>query len=253
MEIKQSGGFLLSLVRDVANGRMLPAAMQRPYVWSKGDVEALCDSVMTGFPIGGFTMWAPGAKADLKTVSKGRLGPIVAAQENANAYNPMYLLLDGQNRLATIAWMIAGADGQTVDNPSPEEQETWLGDETLVLDYETRSLRFVPKSEAEVGLRLPGWMAVSMATQELSGRANRLTFDLFYNVWTPTFGKEKAEEFLNFWDRTRDKFKDARTAETVIEDATPEEALNAFLRICKVGVPMSEEDFKRATNWKLGS
>jgi hypothetical protein len=233
---------------------MLPAAMQRPYVWTKGDVEALCDSVMTGFPIGGFTMWAPGEKADLKKVSKGRLGPIgPAAQQNVNAFNPMCLLLDGQNRLATIAWMIASADGLMVVDPSPEEKETWLGDETLVLDYETRSLRFVPKSEAEVGLRLPGWMAVSMASHELNSRANKLTRDLCYDVWIPVYGEEKAYDFLKFWDHARDKFKDARTAETVIEDATPEEALNAFLRICKVGVPMSEDDFKRATNWNMES
>ena len=39
---------------------------------------------------------------------------------------------------------------------------------------------------------------------------------------------------------------------TFIEDATPEDARRAFLRICKAGVPMSEADFNSAMKWDPG-
>jgi hypothetical protein len=36
---------------------------------------------------------------------------------------------------------------------------------------------------------------------------------------------------------------------TTISDATADEAKYAFLRICRVGVPMSEADFDQAVAW----
>lgn len=47
--------------------------------------------------------------------------------------------------------------------------------------------------------------------------------------------------------------REARTVETLIQNATAEEARHAFLRICRVGVPMSQEDFDRAVGWTADS
>lgn len=78
MQITQSSGFLFDLLREVRSGTLLPAAFQRPYVWSKQDVEALCDSVLTGFPIGGFLVWEPGTLGDVSQLGRSRLGPVAA-------------------------------------------------------------------------------------------------------------------------------------------------------------------------------
>jgi len=250
MEVKQSQSFLMSLVADVAAGRMLPAAMQRPYVWSKHDVEALCDSIVSGFPIGAFLMWAPGNHADLAKLSKGRLGPIAPAPESAvNAFHPYCLLLDGQNRLATFAWMMRRDDAPVPFPVSEAERETWLGDACLVLDFETRSVRFVPKAEATVGLRLPAWTLMSAASTEMHHEANFYVRQLWQHEWPKRFSNDQVDDFFELWDQVRARFAGARTAETVIADATPAEARHAFLRICRVGVPMSQEDFDRAIGW----
>lgn len=248
MKIRQSSGFLLPLLKDIAAGVMLPAGMQRPYVWQKSDVEALCDSILSGFPIGSFLMWAPGGKADLASLARGRLGPIEAAGA-AQRYS--YLLLDGQHRLATLAWMMA-SDATVVQDPSPAEASVWLGEERLVVDWGSRSLRFVPRAEAAVGLRLPAWTVVSGSSVEANGKAMQLVRQLTENEWGEQYEMQEIDSFLDFWDRCRDSFKDARTTETVIEDATVDEARHAFLRICRVGVPMDQSDFDRAVSWGAG-
>lgn len=246
MRINQTSNFLVELVREVAGGRMLPAAMQRPYVWSKADVEALCDSIISGFPIGGFLVWAPGRNADLTKLAKARLGPMLPSTEPR--YAPYSLLLDGQNRLATLAWMMAVEQPAELPSPSEAETKTWLTDEKLVCDYATRSIRFVPAAEADVGLRVPAWTVVADSRLETFHDAMRM-FRKNNSRWLQDYTQDEIDTFMEFWDRARDRFRDARTSTTIIEDATAAEARHAFLRICRVGVPMSEEDFNNAVAW----
>lgn len=246
MRVSQTSTFMLSLVREVGAGRMLPAAMQRPYVWLKQDVEALCDSVLCGFPVGSFMAWAPGAKADLTKVAKPRLGPVVPGE--ATQADPYQLLLDGQNRLATLAWMMTKVGQADVSDPSPEEQATWLSGERLVLDNATRSMFFVPAAQADDGLRLPSWTVLADSQLSTFQEGMRLVRNS-NDRWLQTHSQEQINEFLTLWDHARDMFREARTTMTLIEDATVEEARHAFLRICRVGVQMSAEDFDRATTW----
>ena len=245
MKIRQSSSFLVTLLREVSAGRLLPAAMQRPYVWRKTDVEALCDSVLSGFPIGSFLMWAPGTKADLSSLAMGRLGPIESAgKEQPHAHQ----LLDGQNRLATLGWMMADQP-PVLDDLSPAEVETWAGPDRLVLDFDSRSVKFMPAGEAEDRLRLPAWTLVSTSDNDEYHKAMSMIRQLGRGKWAERFSEAEVDAFVDFWDRCRDRFKDARTTETVIEDATAAEARHAFLRICRVGVPLAQEDFDRALGW----
>lgn len=246
MRVRQSSSFLMTLLREVHAGRMLPAGMQRPYVWCKADVEALCDSIISGFPIGAFLMWAPGAKADLALLAKDRLGPIPPASGAASA--PRLLLLDGQNRLATLAWMMQHQTPELADG-SPAELGTWLGPDRLVLDQESHSVKFVHNAQADSGLRLPAWTLVCSSTTDQYHQAMALLRERIEGDWAAQFSKEQVRDFLDFWDECRDAFRDARTTETIIEDATAAEARHAFLRICRVGVPMAQEDFDRAVGW----
>lgn len=251
MEIRQRSSFLVTLVREVASGRMLPAAMQRPYVWRKDDVEALCDSILSGFPIGAFLMWSPGPKADLSQLAKGRLGPLMPASSDAPGYNPYSLLLDGQNRAATLAWMMLREDDELPEltDVSDAERETWLGAEQLVLDWATRSIKFVPKEEVQVGLRMPAWTLLSNSADDARGTANKHWRKLNKEVWPKYASQAEIDDFIALWDTACDRFREARTTETIIEGATADEARHAFVRICRVGVPMAQEDFDRAIGW----
>lgn len=250
MKVTQQSSFLLSLVSEVQKGNILPAAMQRPYVWGPSDVEALCDSILHGFPIGSFLLWAPGAKADLSGLAKGRLGPI--SPETMTGTVATGLLLDGQNRLATMAWMLQNDEQPEGLTPSLEERETWLSGKSLVLDFDSQSVKFVPREEANIGLRLPAWTLLSSVASSRFGSAMQLIRKKQREEWS-AFSDSEADDFIRLWDRCCDKFRDARTTVTVIEEATADEARHAFMRICRVGVPMAQADFDFAVGWQAPS
>ena len=229
--------FLPSLLADVKSGRMMPAAMQRPYQWDRDDVEALCDSIMSGFPVGGMLMWQPEDKADLSKIAKTRLGPISLSHDGGQ-WKTVALLLDGQHRLATLAWLMLDGPAPELDY-SPSEQ-MFLGNKCLVLDLASQSLKFVSHAVAKKSMCLPAWTVMSSVSTEIYQRAMKLLREMDGQ------GREGVEEMADLFGRACDAFGNARVTLTVIVDATPEEAKHAFLRICRTGVPMSETDFDRA-------
>lgn len=245
MRVRQHSPFLSSLLPDVVSGRVLPAGMQRPYVWVKSDVEAFFDSILQGFPVGAFLYWQPNEHAELTRLAKVRLGPIIANQETL-AWSPHQLLLDGQNRLATIAWAFMVEQAPDLQY-SEAEQATWLSGQTLVVDGESRSIVFVDKDEAHIGFRLPAW-TICNANAGVHKRSMQLMREKVSGDWKG-FTQDQIDSFLDFWDTCSQAFQAARVTVTVIEDATQEQARHAFMRICRVGVPMHQEDFDNALQW----
>lgn len=253
MRITQHHSFLVDLLKHVRQGHLVPAAFQRPYVWSAQDVEALCDSVLSGFPLGGFLVWSPPPTMERTTIAGSRLGPIPMRQEPVDAghttVRPIDLLLDGQNRLASFAWM--AADASTLDEArslslSDAERTTWCSGRTLTADALTRTIRFMTDDEACATLSLPARMVVFPQAMAMN-RAIRERDQ----GWQQRFGKTVVDDALQWFDNAAQAFREARVTHTVLDNATPEEARHAFLRICKVGVPMSPEDFDRAIGWIL--
>lgn len=244
MKTNQSACFLFSLMIDAFKGRMMPAAMNREYVWDKHDVETLCDSILRNIPIGSFLLWQPGAKADLRKLSRARLACI----EDSSLDSALGLLLDGQNRLATLIWLSRLDESTELNGLSTRERMTWCAEERLVLDGETGRIIFVPVSEAQKGLRLPAWALTPSLTEEHGKRTKRLVMER-YDQWKDQFDEATIDRFIDLHESACDAFKMARTTVTIIEDATVEEAREIFTRICRVGVQMSQEDFDRAVAW----
>lgn len=246
MRTIQRSCFLGSLLADASSGILMPADMNRPYVWEKEHVEALFDSILKQIPIGGFLLWQPNNKADLSTLSRSRLGPIDKAT-NVQAYAPVCLLLDGQNRLASLLWLAMVNPVFDTAQLSPAEHETWASGSALVFDGATNSVIFVPKNEADEGLRLPAWALMpSVVSQNTTNKLLRSRYD----KWEAHHTDQQIEDFVTRFDDAVNVFREARITVTTIEDATAEEARSIFLRICRVGVQMSQEDFDRAIGWK---
>ncbi|KWU19139.1 DUF262 domain-containing protein [Burkholderia cenocepacia] len=240
MRIEQKAGFLVDFVRDVSRGGLVPAAFQRPYVWRVPDVLALCNSIQEGFPIGSFLLWTPYGKADMTSVGRRRLGPIEVAGDNPHAS----MLLDGQNRLATLAWMMRDETVELPQDLSEAEDEVWGGSQRLVVDLSARSIDFVAKDEAAVGFKLPARVLLDRKVQM------QLTRECWATSWAPLPEAEK-DAGLKWLDEVTNTFYDARVVATSLEHASAAEAKRAFLHICKVGVPMSAADFDAAIAWAL--
>ena len=233
--IATGNAFMWDLVKRVRAGTLIPAAFQRPYVWAREDVEAFWGSLIDGFPLGSVMLWTPHDAYDITKVARGRLGPIQADNDR-----PAGVILDGQNRLATIAWSMWTPDQTLPDALSPQEAATWASGMLLVADGGSETVSFVPAAEAETGLRVP----IGILCQ--FDRYNRYMREHYDRL---DAGGDDLDHVFDWFDHCRNRVQEARLVVTDIQGATPEEAKHAFLRICRVGVPMSEEDFDGAMAW----
>jgi hypothetical protein len=238
MKIQQHSVFLQDLLRQVRNGTLLPASFQRPYVWGQEDVLALVESILRGYPIGGFLLWTPWGKADLSQVGRHRLGPIQASGDAVGTS----LLLDGQNRLATMAWLAQDTSLDLPDDLVGKEQETWGAGERLVVDLALREILFVPEAEVNQGFRMP---TAALLDSRIGNGVIRARWSTLWG----SLSEEEKDAGLVWYESCAYAFREARVVVTDMEGATADEAKDAFLHICKVGVPMSEEDFKKSLAW----
>lgn len=250
MKVVQHSRFISDVLKSVFTGFVAPAGMQRPYVWSKQDVEALFDSILQEFPIGSFLSWMPKRHGELARIGKKNLGPI-ALNSADTAWNPRQLLLDGQNRLATLAWVACKGVYDPNLPYSEAERAVWMSGESLVYDGESQSVRFVPDAEAKVGLRLPAWCLMSLATPEMHREVSKYMRELMDSQFSG-IPEHDLDCLWHDFDCAQRAFQRAKVIDTVIEDATPEEARRAFIRICRAGVPMAQEDFDYAMSWTPG-
>jgi hypothetical protein len=240
MRIPERHDFLGDYVRRAAKGEFGVAGFQRPFRWTKHDVEAFLSSVMDEFPIGSFLTWRlTPEQRSAGPLSKGRIGPIVHDRSVGT------LVLDGQNRLSTIVWA-ARLPEAPVDPETPyskEEIEVWLGDEVLVADVEERRMHFVPSAASKSPKRYP--LGEVMAAVHLNIVR---PMSLLSNMEAVGI----SDSDLNwFFDEIPQFFRAKKTVVAEICDATVEEAFEAFLRICKTGVAISDKDIEAARKWMV--
>jgi len=237
MRIQQNSGFLIDFLRQAGQGELVPAAFQRPYVWSKADVEAFWTSLLRKWPTGSLLIWEPDSSVDMGKVARSRLGPI---QPDGT---PSGVILDGQNRLATFAWSmrLPGSPLPDLDLLSDAERETWANGDILVLDPDAKAARFMPEEQV-YGDRLvmPAGLVIDPASYWPFIRKRVNEANLKDDVVDPA---------INWLETAANALRDARCSAVVIERATPDEALEAFRHIARTGVPMSEQDFEAAMSW----
>lgn len=246
MKITQNARFLSDLVREAKQGVILPAAFQRPYAWGKKEVLDLCESIASGYPLGAFFLWSIPQK-DALAKTKSRLGPIAMRNTDDQFPSQIGVLLDGQNRLATMAWLLLDQSESNQESISAaltgQERLVW-GTESSVIAYDLIEKRFEFTSKAGllVGFKVPSWILMDAT------RINKYLRDKFRGEWSAVeeAQQDQINEALNAANR---QFMEARVITTVLSEATAIQAKDAFLKVCRVGVPMSEEDFEAATMW----
>lgn len=230
--------FLGDHIRRVGRGEIGIAAFQRPFRWTKRDVEAFLLSVTDDVPIGSLLTWVlTDEQRNSGLLSKGRVGPVI----HDSAVKT--LVLDGQNRLSTVIW--AARRPEAPADPScpysPEEVEAWLGDDVLVADLEERRMRFVPSSAARGPKRFP--LGEIMAATLLN-----LTRPLDMLAATEAVGISDGD-FNWFFDDIPSFFRTKKVVVSELSHATADEAFEVFLRVCRTGQPITDEDVAAARGW----
>jgi hypothetical protein len=232
VQTTQSFAFLGEIVERVRDGRLAPAAFQRPYVWTRHDVEEMWASIVSRDPLGGILLWTPGDEDVVRRMARSRLGPVDLVPGPRST-----LVLDGQNRLVTLAWSMV--DPEEVDDAAPGAG-TWRADDMVlaaVPSSESRgpAVRFVPRDQVR-GLTTPTW---KLFDNHVFNRHVRENWD----------GQGVDGEIAIDWlTRVQDSVREARVVVSTIEGGTAEQARRRLLRIARVGVPMSEEDFDAIAN-----
>ncbi len=222
----QNLSHLGDMMEEVRSGRVMPASFQRPYVWTRTDVEEMWASIASNDPLGGILLWIPDDEETARAMSRSHLGPVGLKSDSRNA-----LILDGQNRLVTFAWSMV--DPGTIA-PGLAGHEVWQdpGDLVLTAEYDGPkgpSIRFMPRADV-AGLAMPIWKLFD----------NREFNDHVVKNWNGKVETEVAVEWLGSLQRN---VRDARVVVSTIEGGDAEQAKRRFLRMARVGVPMSAEDF----------
>lgn len=237
MRVEERHEFLGQYIQRAANNEFGIAAFQRPFVWTKEDVESYLKSVMDGIPVGGFLLWTLDDEQRGDLLSKGRIGPVVHDASTKK------MILDGQNRISSLMW--AARIPEAPANPtypySEQERKVWMSGETLVADCSEKRMFFVPDSEAYGRMRFP-------LGELMAGTMLRLTSsrDLYMKMQSVGVDDDALQWLL---DDVPNFFRHKRTVVTEISYATAEEAFDIFLRICRTGQPISQEDLERAQAW----
>lgn len=94
MKFQTTTRSLRELVNEFHSGNILLPQFQRDYVWKVKNILNLLDSLLKGFPIGGFYLWRPtdgSLDAKLKALGRNSIGPVFEGY-----------LIDGQQRLTSL-------------------------------------------------------------------------------------------------------------------------------------------------------
>jgi uncharacterized protein with ParB-like and HNH nuclease domain len=87
------------LVDMIEQGKLRLPEMQRRYVWRSTRVRDLLDSLYRGYPSGAILLWETNEDVPLQEFATG---------QQDNPYSSTLLLLDGQQRLTSLAAVIQG-------------------------------------------------------------------------------------------------------------------------------------------------
>ncbi|WP_314220903.1 GmrSD restriction endonuclease domain-containing protein [Streptomyces zaehneri] len=201
---------IISQVEDLLKGRVVIPSIQRDFVWMRPDVRDLFDSLYRGYPVGALLLWKTNLTVPFKTAA--------VVQTATSAHQPLYLL-DGQQRLTSLAWVYrpeSKADGRLID-----------------LRFDVRTEEFVNPSAIQ--RKDPLLFPVSTLLQENTQ---------FYQVLNKAGVPFDAPEF-DLWTQRLQKVNSIRHHQIAVityESDDYEEVAELFARLNKGGRRLSKGD-----------
>lgn len=208
------------LVNGVKVGDIRLPKFQRPFVWDKGDILKLWDSVYKGYPIGSILLWL--TKEQL--ASERKIADL-DINERPDEY-PTNYLLDGQQRLSTLCGALYW---NGVDKKSP-----W----NIVFDCDKETFLFPSEDDNEKINLFP--LNKLIDTGDFINQCKRFEASPNKDRYN-----ENALKLLK-------SIKDYKIAAVRIGDMNLNEVAPIFERINSSGRQLTMVDLMRAATWKGG-
>ena len=254
-----------TLVQKFLDKEIRLPEMQRKYVWTREKVRKLFDSIYKGYPSGSILLWETDQAPEIRD----------AAVEK-NVQNPLgttLLLLDGQQRLTSLATVIQGIPVRMKVGSSTKEipvevyfnmnhpenyQEYDVGDmEEKDDDDETEYSEDIEEEEIEKGhlifqlkskkiIAKPNWISVTKLFQE--GPEKVLTGNKI-EPSDPNYGKY----FKRLMTLHSSKINYSYPVQILKKDKSYAEVTNIFVRVNSDGVKLRNADLALAqitSRWK---
>ncbi|PLW73533.1 DUF262 domain-containing protein [Streptomyces sp. SCUT-3] len=208
--MKQSNEPVVSPVEDLLQGKIVIPSIQRDFVWMRTDVRDLFDSLYRGYPVGALLLWETNLEVPFRTAA--------VVQSAKSSRKPLYLL-DGQQRLTSLAWVYrpeSKADGRFID-----------------LRFDVRTEEFVNPSAVQ--RKDPLLIPVSTILQE-GVQFYELLMDAGVEMGHPDFRE---------WTKRLQRVNDIRKQQIVVITYSSddyEEVAEVFARLNKGGRRLSKGD-----------
>ena len=228
---------LRELVQEFSTGAILLPQFQRNFVWRPSKIRNLLDSLLRGFPIGGFYLWRPtGGAIDAKPKALGtpRISPVfegylIDGQQRLTSLEAAFGLYTGEDRLGSE--LCCYLDLAAADKESARDTHlfvSYAGKKSVSRRVERGDSTLIPVSELfnghNPGLRkkseeilrlIPGWDG-----KRVDGALQRL---------------DRACEMLN-----------QQVPCTTVSEVMDREAVEVFSRLNKGGSALRQGDVRAA-------
>jgi hypothetical protein len=261
-----------SIINNVNNSHFLPA-IQRPFVWTSGQVIALFDSLLKGYPISSFMFWAVNedTKAEIRCYKfLEHYRPDIRNETTTTDGRSIVLVLDGQQRLTSLLIGLRGtflekAKGARTNNAaawsarslfidllkdpdgSDDEDETELG-VTFGLGFHERR----PMNNARHHWFKVGSILDYEAEDRLEGLVAKIKSELHEKVGS--FERQLAEDNLRRLHRI--VWQDQAVNFYTETDQSADRVLDIFVRANDGGTKLSKADLLMSmitSKWSSGT
>ena len=248
-EVRPEVVFLGELVERVAAGKIRVPRFQRDFVWKQPDLSALLDSVRRGFPIGSILVW----ETDKDIESTPRIGPV---EISSHPDGIVGYILDGQQRVSTLAGTLRLADGVDAIVDLINWRVYYDLDEQAFVDYRKAAT-------ASAGGRRRAGAAGPFIDREPARDPDPRYFPVRSLLNTAEFFEacrrileqvdgEHRQRWLDEADRLASAFRDYKLPLISIREADLESAVTVFARLNRTGRKMAEDELVSALTYQEG-
>ena len=225
VEVRPEVVFLSELLQELTRGRLRIPRFQRPFVWRRDQMTDLLDSVYKQYPIGSLLVWE--TAREIATLD--RLGPFIfpdVADERVG------YVLDGHQRLATLAGALVARDVGTTD-PSDEDPDRWK------LGWNMSARRFQHIRAGSRELLFP-----------LTALLDTLTFFREIDALRDSLPPDEANDYVEDVSRVARAFQQYRVPVIRIRETGLSEAVEIFARLNSKGQAMSADQMVSALMYR---